>query len=37
MCNLAWFFLGAFIGSTITLVGMVIIMNRGDKEDDDND
>lgn len=36
MCNLAWFFLGAFIGSTVTLVGMVIIMSKG-KEDNDND
>ena len=32
MCNLAWLFLGAFIGSTVTLTGMLIILSR--EEDD---
>lgn len=35
MCSLAWFFLGGFIGSTITLVGMIIIMNREEKNNDE--
>ena len=33
MCNLAWLFLGAFIGSTVTLTGMVIIIKAGEKDD----
>ena len=35
MCNLAWLFLGAFIGSTVTLTGMLIIWHKEENSEEE--